>query len=492
MTTMPGDQLSLKLRRLSTTMVDSRLVEIALLLAITGLAALLRFYKLGEWSFWIDEIFTINRVQAHYGSLSEAFQNLPPNFFWTPISLLLTSGSLSLFGVSEWSARLVPALIGILSIPLIYIPVKRIFGPGIALISALLLAISPWHLYWSQNARFYTMLMLLFVLALLAFYFAFEQDKWWLIIVFWVFFYLSASERLLAIFLIPVVVIYLPLLLLSRDKIPPGFNRRNLALVFLPIAAVVTVEVISIIVLGESVTEGYLEWFLLHRSDDPLRLAFFIASGIGIPLLVLALFGGLRLVYRANRAGTLLFLGAFIPILMLITLNPFLFTKDRYVFVTLPSCVILAATTVKGLFDLETARPKLLALGVLSLLVADAAADNLMYYRVNNGSRRDWRGAFSLIEENGADDDLVVMFWPELGQYYLGEQREILPWRDIDIDEVATSDRRVWFVIDSETQYANREGLRWLQREAELINIHYLRTVDDFSLHLYLFDPGES
>jgi hypothetical protein len=35
---------------------------------ITLLATALRFYKLGEWSFWIDEIFTINHAQLHYGN----------------------------------------------------------------------------------------------------------------------------------------------------------------------------------------------------------------------------------------------------------------------------------------------------------------------------------------------------------------------------------------------------------------------------------------
>ena len=34
-----------------------------LLAGITLLALILRFYKLGEWSFWIDEIFTVNRAQ---------------------------------------------------------------------------------------------------------------------------------------------------------------------------------------------------------------------------------------------------------------------------------------------------------------------------------------------------------------------------------------------------------------------------------------------
>ena len=45
--------------------VESPAGQYAALALLTVLAAGLRFYKLGEWSFWIDEIFTLVRVDAH-------------------------------------------------------------------------------------------------------------------------------------------------------------------------------------------------------------------------------------------------------------------------------------------------------------------------------------------------------------------------------------------------------------------------------------------
>jgi 4-amino-4-deoxy-L-arabinose transferase-like glycosyltransferase len=148
-----------------------------LLAAITLLALALRFFKLGQWSFWIDEIYTINHAQAHFSSLALILQHIPPHRNWVPISVISTASALNLAGTSEWSARLASVLIGVVSIPLLYFPIKRLFGVAVGLIAVLLLAVSPWHLYWSQNARFYTALLLFYTLALFAFFYGLERDR---------------------------------------------------------------------------------------------------------------------------------------------------------------------------------------------------------------------------------------------------------------------------------------------------------------------------
>src|ERR1044071_10257533 len=121
-----------------------------LLSSITLFAALLRFYKLGEWSFWIDEIYTINHALAHFSSPQLMLDNVPPARNWIPVSVILTAQVLNVWGVSEWSARMASVMIGVISIPILFFPVRRLLGDWVALISALLLAISPWHIFWSQ------------------------------------------------------------------------------------------------------------------------------------------------------------------------------------------------------------------------------------------------------------------------------------------------------------------------------------------------------
>src|SRR6186997_1221347 len=94
------------------------------LAVITLFAAALRFYRLGEWSFWIDEIFTINHALSHFSTTELLLKNIPPFRNWIPLSVIMDAQVLKLGGINEWSARLTPAIIGILTIPILYLPTR--------------------------------------------------------------------------------------------------------------------------------------------------------------------------------------------------------------------------------------------------------------------------------------------------------------------------------------------------------------------------------
>ena len=469
------------------TLFTKNWFQYLLLGAITLLAGVMRFYKLGQWSFWIDEIFTINRAQIHFSDLLSVIRNLPTSL-WLPVSVILTAISLTVAGVSEWSARLPAAVIGILSIPLLYFPVRRLVGTGTALIFALLLAISPWHLFWSQNARFYTALMLFYSLAGLSFFMAFEHNRPKYLLVFYGLLYLAASERLITIFLLPVLTAYLLTIALTRFELPRGLTRRNLLIFGAPVVLVAVVEIIRFMVSGSSILAYAWDAFAGQRFDDPPRLLAAMLFNLGLPVVALGLVSGIESVWQKNRLSLFLLLSALLPLILLLALNPIMFTKDRYIFMTLPSWLILAAMGIRGLFGQARGNSRLLALGVLLVFVAEAAGTNLLYYQVNNGGRRDWRGAFEIIEQRSRPDDIIVTFWPEFGPYYL--DRQIQPWVDVRPGQVANSSQRTWFLVDSETEWGNLELRDWVIRNAQLIDILYLRMPeDDFHLRLYLYDP---
>jgi mannosyltransferase len=146
--------------RLSQILLDSQFIEryqYWCLAAITLLGFVLRFYKLGEWSFGGDEIITIEAASDTFGR-----SLLPSDIPGRGLSLALIDCTLSLLGTNEWTARLVPALVGIASIPIFYLIARKMFSPAVGLSTALLLAVSPWHIEWSQNARYLTSLVLFF------------------------------------------------------------------------------------------------------------------------------------------------------------------------------------------------------------------------------------------------------------------------------------------------------------------------------------------
>ena len=460
-----------------TEIEHNKKLQYLLLLLIVLLAAGLRLYKLGEWSFWFDEVFTIQAAQnpANY-SIS-----------WPRLSLMLIGTSLKFLGTSEWSARLAPALIGTITIPILYFPVRKVSGAVVASLSAVFLAVSPWHLFWSQNARFYTSLMLLYTLGLVMFYFAIEEDRPSYLVISLVLLALSAVERFIALFFVPVLLIYLLLLRLMPVEKPPGLRVRNLLLFLLPGIAFSIFEVYSFVSRGESLILDTFLAFSPNRGPDPLRLLSYITSDFGIPLVCLAFFTGIYLILQKNRAGLFFFLGALVPVGTLLLANPFMYTNERYVFISLPSWIILGAISIREIFSESRNRRWILAAGILFLVLADATQSDLMYYQANNGDRLDWRGAFELIQQRSTDGDVYVSYWPTLGDYYLNQ--DVLSLRDIELDKLVESGRRIWFVIDNFAVWSAPRKSHWVEQNAELIDVSYLRKLSDSSLSIYLYTP---
>jgi len=462
--------------------------QYAALAAIFLLSTVLRFYKLGEWSMWIDEIYTINRAQIHFSDPVRVLQNLPSTL-WLPLSVIFTNISLHTFGVTEWSARLSSALIGIFSIPILYFPIRKILGVGTALVFALLLALAPWHLFWSQNARFYSSIMLLYAIAAFLFYLAIERDRPQYFVPFYILFYFAASERLIAGFLLPVLFVYLACLWIFRFERPRGLTKRNLILFLVPIFLMIAYEVVRYLFSGSSTVTFFISDFGEKQVEDPFRLLIAIIYNISFPIFALGLFASLYLLLKKDRLGLFLLLSALLPILMLMVMNLFAFTKDRYIFTTLTFWLLLAAIAIWELVKQTNGMGKFLALGLLVVLMADAAGKNVQYYLVDNGNRRDWRAAFQVIKDRSTPEDAVVAWWPEFSPFYLG--REILPTDEISPNDVLESGQRYWFVIDSETVWGNIPLRDFLEANAQLIDVLYLRLPeDDFNLKIYLYDPA--
>ena len=67
-----------------------------------------------------------------------------------------------IFGNSEVVLRFIPALLGVLTIPLIYLVGKEFMDRNVGIIAAAAFAFSPFLIFYSQEARAYSM-MLFFV-----------------------------------------------------------------------------------------------------------------------------------------------------------------------------------------------------------------------------------------------------------------------------------------------------------------------------------------
>lgn len=442
------------------------------LTAITLLAAALRFYQLGAWGFWIDEIYTIQRALG--GTAGEAFTN--------PLSFRLIGLALASLGTDEFNARLVPAVIGVISIPVFYFPIRRLFGTTTALLAVLLLAVSPWHLYWSQNARFYTALVLFYGLAELFFFFWIETDNLWYLLPTGLFFGLAILERRVTLFFAPVVAVYFVALLFLPFGRPPGLRWRNILIMVVPALAFAGYELLS---------AGYVVSFftkIVGHQHNPLRVLLSVIYDLGLPLFLVALLGGVYLLRQKSRAGLFLLVGALVPLILLVVMAPFTQTFSRYIFHTLPNWIILAAVGAKELVAHTQKPARLLALGVALLLVADAIGQDVLYYTFQNGNREDFKSAFAVVQAEKQADDLVVAGRPEVGAYYLGG--EVLPPQAVTVKGITEGEQRVWFVID------NRSGIppflqRWVEANTQLVSVHDVSIPGKLmTMRVYLYQPA--
>jgi 4-amino-4-deoxy-L-arabinose transferase-like glycosyltransferase len=131
------------------------------LILLIWLASLLRFYNLGERSFWYDEAASVRNVMgllklppyADWGLLGMLrAERIPPLYFMYLVPFYQLSHS-------EWLMRVASVLFGIVTIPLMYHFGTRLFNRTIGFIGALLLAFSPLHIFYSQDLRPYSLFL---------------------------------------------------------------------------------------------------------------------------------------------------------------------------------------------------------------------------------------------------------------------------------------------------------------------------------------------
>ncbi len=125
-----------------------------------AVAAALRLVRLGRGSFWYDEVVTIRLARtANPSALLRLMSEIDASR--APLHPLILQGWVRLFGPSEFSARLLSALAGVLTVGAVYALGRRLFDRRTALLASWLVAISPLLVIYSRETRMYALLVLL-------------------------------------------------------------------------------------------------------------------------------------------------------------------------------------------------------------------------------------------------------------------------------------------------------------------------------------------
>ena len=136
------------------------------LFLILALSVFLRLYKLDFKSLWIDELYTI--VPANPNNDLESIvryckSDQPPLFFF------LLHYWFKIFPYSPFFGRLLSVVIGVLGVAAMYFLGAEIKNRETGLYASALSAINYFHIYYSQECRFYSLLFLLTVVSFIFF-----------------------------------------------------------------------------------------------------------------------------------------------------------------------------------------------------------------------------------------------------------------------------------------------------------------------------------
>jgi len=134
------------------------------MLGLTILAgAFLRWYRLDFQSVWLDEAYSIRVALLSLPDATKAAQlDVHP-----PLSYILLHFWVGLFGTTEIAVRSLSVLMGLLTIPAIYALGRALYDSSeVGALASLLLAVSYFHIRYSQETRAYSLMVLLAILSM--------------------------------------------------------------------------------------------------------------------------------------------------------------------------------------------------------------------------------------------------------------------------------------------------------------------------------------
>lgn len=133
------------------------------LLAAVLVGAVLRVYRLGAESLWIDEAFMV--TMATERTLGQLLFEIPQFEPHPPLYNVFVWAWASVAGTSEVALRSTSVVFGLATLPAAYLLARRLFDRRTATVAVGFLTVSPLQIWYAQEARMYALLVLLTVLS---------------------------------------------------------------------------------------------------------------------------------------------------------------------------------------------------------------------------------------------------------------------------------------------------------------------------------------
>lgn len=150
------------------------------LVLVLSLALGLRLINLDARTLWYDEAFAVLFAETGWDAMVEGTltpveggaADVHPLLYYQTLNWWM-----SLFGQSPAAVRLYSVCVGVLTIGAVYLLARDWFGEHTALAAALIAAVAPFHVQYSQETRMYALLGLLLTLATWVYWRAWQSGR---------------------------------------------------------------------------------------------------------------------------------------------------------------------------------------------------------------------------------------------------------------------------------------------------------------------------
>ncbi len=369
-------------------------------------------------SLWLDE--AIGALAAKNMSYGEILTNLMSHDNHPPLYYLLLKFWTSIFGYSETSLRMPSVLFGVGTVYLTYLIVTTLFPKKrlVGILASMLLATSQFHIYYSQEARMYTMAGFFAVLSIFAFLKTLKSD---VSALWWGMFGISITAMMFSdympVFLLPVF----PIAVLFLRKEKAWWKSFCISFIPLVIFGIWWLPYLKLqmesgkwllanwpdwqkVAGGATVKQAFLVWmkFVGGRISFTDKFLYYgFTTVISVPFLI-----SLRKSIKWDVK--IVWLWLLFPLSSGFLLSFFFpaFIYFRYTYI-LPAFYILVA------FGIGSMQKRKYVVLLMSAILLANLSSFLFYTTDANQQRENWRDAVSFVEMQGKSNEIALFEFPE-------------------------------------------------------------------------------
>lgn len=459
-----------------------------LLLGLTILALVLRFWRLGDWGFEATEIFTLR------DSISRPdLNNSRPLMYFLNYYVLRP-----LVPLDEFGLRLLPAVFGVLSIPAFYYVSRRLVGVRAALFGTLLLTFSSLHVFYSQFARYWSIVFLLSVIYPYAIYLGIREGNRRLLALGVVTGVLAALAHPSSVLLFGALGVWFGVTYFRPSQLAQLWSQRG-----------VRWALAAVVVLGGVLALRYvpmLQAWIVERDNDPrgkggefllhlpiapgLKQVSYVLSyleSLTLPVVLTGLVGIYWLWQGRDRPlALLLTCVAVFPVAFMVLVSLRTSVSTYYLLPAISAFYIGAGVFLDRLAAVEVGgRPRwLLPATVTAVVLAAGMPSLLSHYR--DGRRYDFRGMAGWLNQRIEHGDMVFSDQALVMQHYLSEITPGIEVRRLRPDTIPLTEsvraldrsngRRALWIVAPAPSHAFRTGPKigvlnqWIYNNCQLRN----------------------